>query len=61
MDSPQLLLSLVKVKGRADSSQERTNILDVVKKSLMGELNSAIVRHCSCYLSSWRYVTHLWR
>ena len=37
--------------------QSRTNILDVGKKSLMGELSSAIERHCSCYLSSWRYLT----
>ena len=51
MDSP---LSLVRVKGRADSS---ANILDVAKKSLLGELSSAIVRPCSCYLSSWRYLT----
>ena len=41
MDSPQLLLSLVKVKGRADSSLESMNILDITKKGLMGELSSA--------------------
>ena len=23
----------------------------------MGELSSVIVQHCSCYLSSWRYLT----
>ena len=57
MDSPQLLLSPVKVKGKADSSQEQANILDVAKKSLIGESTSVIVRHCSCYLSSWRYLT----
>ena len=57
MDSPQLVLSLVKVKVRVDSSYEGVNILDVAKQSLMAELSSAILRYCSCCYSLWRYVT----
>ena len=57
MDRPQLVLSLVEVKARADSSQERANILDVAKKSLMGELSSAIIGHSNYCRSSWRYLT----
>ena len=44
MDSPHLLLLLVKVKGTADSSQESTNILDVAKKSLLRGIKAWVIQ-----------------
>ena len=41
MDSPQLMLSLMKPKVLAASGQEKAMILDVVKKELNGLVESS--------------------
>ena len=57
MDSPQLLLSLVKVKDLAASGQEKATILDIAKKSSTGELSPAQPESCSYCDSLWRELT----
>ena len=43
MNSPQYMLSLVKAKDLAASSQEKATILDVVKKTSTGESSSVML------------------
>ena len=55
MDRWQFFLSMVKMKGRPGSSQEQAKILDITNNSSTDEWSSAMLQHCSCCLSSWRY------
>ena len=54
MDSPQLMLSLMKPKVPAASGQEKATILDIAKKSSPGESSPAHLESCSYCGSSLR-------
>ena len=43
------------MKGRPGSSQERAKILDITNNSSTDEWSPAMLQHCSCCLSLWRY------